>query len=700
MLGKFNRLIVAACIANVTLNGCMPIDLQDLPTNIEGITSSPLESPTPGDPSPTPSSDATGTPTDITTSPTATPIIGTPSPTTPAGPTPTPTATATPGLTPTPTATATPGLTPPPTPTVPPTPTPDPTPTAPADIDGDGVPAMEDCDDNDPSQYPGAQEGCTGEDDDCDGQVDEGAGVLTYPDVDGDSYGDNSEGELECVTSDGRSTLGGDCDDQDRWRNPGVPFEYQDDIDNDCDLQVDEVQLASSAAWTTSGSESYSWTGSSLLGIGDFDQDGLDDFAVGDSFGDDTYGRVTIFYGQEDGALPSAGADQSWLLRGDQEIGQAGLAIAAGDFNGDSIPDIAVGQPVANRVTIVFGGGPRRDGQDVLEDIGTTVTPPKSGLFGNALAGADMDGDGDDDLIIGSPGYELVGRTYILFGRAGLEQASSFGVMDEGRALDNLVEGVSEGYTAVAAGDINNDGEEDVLVGAWYGTADIDDDRCEGCGVVEVIYGDSNTSKIGAFNRTALLVGQFEGSGLGWGVGSAGNLNGDRFDDIVVGAPSYRSDGDTIGRAYVILGREERYEGEYDVRSRAHIVINGSGAGEAELGNLYSVGSPGDVNGDGYDDLWVGGVAGRFTGNQSVGVGALFLGSSFDVPEDRIYLDIDEGQALFQGSINNGNFGSVGPIGDLNNDGYDDLLLGAYTAQVSEASQGQAYLFWGYPGSN
>ena len=101
------------------------------------------------------------------------------------------------------------------------------------DADGDGADSSLDCDDDDPSAYPDAEEICDGIDNNCDGTVDEGVTETVYTDGDGDGYGDLSGTVTACTQPDGYSPSSDDCDDGDWNTYPGAP-EICDGFDNDC----------------------------------------------------------------------------------------------------------------------------------------------------------------------------------------------------------------------------------------------------------------------------------------------------------------------------------------------------------------------------------------------------------------------------------------------------------------------------------
>ncbi|MCK6517561.1 putative metal-binding motif-containing protein, partial [Myxococcota bacterium] len=112
-------------------------------------------------------------------------------------------------------------------------------PTEVIDNDGDGVPAEEDCDDNDAAVNPSAAEACDGLDNNCDGAIDEGVGTAWYADADGDGFGDDAAETIACEPPEGAVDVGGDCDDADAAYNPGAAeTDCADPNDYNCDGSV------------------------------------------------------------------------------------------------------------------------------------------------------------------------------------------------------------------------------------------------------------------------------------------------------------------------------------------------------------------------------------------------------------------------------------------------------------------------------
>ncbi len=222
------------------------------------------------------------------------------------------------------------------------------------------------------------------------------------------------------------------------------------------------------------------------------------------------------------------------------------------------------------------------------------------------------------------------------------------------------------GESVSGAGDVNSDGYDDVIVGASQF------DLITGTGRAYIYYGGTIMNNIADVTFT----GETPQSYFGTSVSKAGDLNGDGYDDVIVGASQYSSG---TGRAYIFYGG-------LSMNNVADVTMTGESAN-----NLFGVyvSSAGDVNGDGYDDVIIGAVG----YNNEPGRGYLFYGGSA----------MDNVADVNMTAEHSGDeFGySVSSAGDLNGDGYDDVIIGAPRFENSGlTSQGKAYIYLSSPPDN
>lgn len=226
------------------------------------------------------------------------------------------------------------------------------------------------------------------------------------------------------------------------------------------------------------------------------------------------------------------------------------------------------------------------------------------------------------------------------------------------------------GYSVASAGDVNNDGYDDVIVGAQnYDNGQTDEGRA-------FLYLGSPSGLASAPSWTAESDQAY--ARFGYSVASAGDVNNDGYDDVVVGAYVYDNGESDEGRAYLYLG------------SSSGLSASPSWTAEGNQANAFfgsSVASAGDVNNDGFDDVL---VAALFysNGESMEGRVYLYLGSSSGLSASPSW--ITEGNQSFA------YFGrSVSSAGDANNDGYDDVIIGAYYYDKGESNEGCAFLYLG-----
>jgi VCBS repeat-containing protein len=410
--------------------------------------------------------------------------------------------------------------------------------------------------------------------------------------------------------------------------------------------------------------EYNSLTGFSVSGAGDVNGDGIDDLIIGAPL---AYGSTTASYGYGGeayvvfGSAAGFGAsfELSSLAAGDGSTGfavlgqnsdYAGTAVSsAGDINGDGIDDLIVGALYANGDAAYSGGayvvfgtnagfGPTLEvsalnGADGFAILGIQAYD----YSGRSVSGAgDVNGDGIDDLIVGSYAYgsngPYSGQAYVVFGSNTTPFAAELDLSGLNGANGFAINGVDAydraGFAVSGAGDINGDGFNDLIVGApgQYGYG----------GTSYVVFG-SAAGFGGAFELSTLLAANggdgstgFEISGgslfdfSGFSVSGAGDVNGDGIDDLVIGAPGTSA---FAGAAYVVFGSTAGFGANLDLsvfaagNGDAGFVLNGiDGGGRGGKGgdfSGFSVSGAGDVNGDGADDLIVGAYGGNPNGGNS-----------------------------------------------------------------------------------
>jgi hypothetical protein len=285
--------------------------------------------------------------------------------------------------------------------------------------------------------------------------------------------------------------------------------------------------------------------------------------------------------------------------------------------------------------------------------------------YGTAVSGAaDVNGDGYDDVLVGaftnSAGAFNAGRVYIYYGGA-VTNATADVVMTGGANNDHL------GCSLDAAGDVNGDGYDDVIAGADYAGTDHE-------GRAYIYYGGAGMDNI----ADVTLAGAVNQDSFGSSVSGAGDVNGDGYDDVLVGAPYNRAGGNDAGRAYI-------YYGGPGMDAIADVVLTGAAA-EEHFG--FSVAGAGDVDGDGYGDVMVGAYGNKAHGDYT-GRAYLFLGgASMDSAAD----------VTFTGAAWNDYFGMVAGAGDVNGDGYDDVVVGAAGNDAGGIDAGRAYIYFGGSG--
>jgi len=558
-------------------------------------------------------------------------------------------------------------------------------PTGHLDLDGDGrgtllyptydcvlpdgyVTSGDDCDDADAQTHPGAPERCDGVDNDCDGLADE------QPDGDLDGYLASACG-------------GDDCDDEDAEVNPGAEEVCDDGVDNDCDgssgrCGISGQRLLSSADAILHGESSSDYSGSSVAGVGDVDMDGFDDLLIGahgNDLGGDGAGLAYLVRGPLTGgnSLYSVGIR---LLGENDEL--AGYSVAAaGDSNGNNYADLLVGAPNNDETGIDAGmaylvQGPLTADLELTQADARLLGEASRDAAGNCVSSAgDVNADGFEDILVGAycedSGAFEAGAVYLLLGPLrgdiSLDQADAklIGESDSDQA----------GVSVAAAGDTNGDGFGDILAGAKK-----EDAGGSSAGAAYLVLGPV-TGELDLESADAKLRGENGRDSAGI-VAGAGDLDGDGYHDMLVGAYMQDESASNAGAVYVVHGPLEKSS---SLRWANAKLLGSQSNGHAG----FAVAGPGDVDGDGEGDVLVGAYSVDLSGSNA-GVAILARGPF------RGTLSLNNAQATLCGEGSSDYAGyAVAGAGDVNADGWPDLLVGAYGNDSAASSAGASYLLLG-----
>ncbi|MFK7955462.1 MAG: hypothetical protein AB8B96_05145 [Lysobacterales bacterium] len=428
--------------------------------------------------------------------------------------------------------------------------------------------------------------------------------------------------------------------------------------------------------------------GYSASGAGDVNGDGLDDVIVG-ALGSAGYtGRAVVVFGKT-GSRPVDITDidtNGFVIQDNLIGGRLGTSVSGvGDFNGDGLDDIVVGQPYAsytplNQPTrnrtgsayVIFGKDNSRPvdlgalGEEGTTIVGVTIDH----RLGHRVSGAgDVNGDGLADVLIST---RFGNRSYLVFGQP---VATTINLSSSGLKGFEII-GDSEHSSVSGAGDVNGDGLADIVIGQRLVNSQQ--------GKAHVIFGKRspddvllNTLGNGGFVINSAVAGGL----LGQSVAGAGDVNGDGLADLIIGAPGASYTNTTAnGVAYLVYGKSSSTDIDLSIPGNSHRYLFGGALGDSAG---RAVGGTGDVNDDGLADILVGASLADPNLNLSAGsaylvfapgpptnptptyrtrsgpgdtprmaIGASGNRSNHTTPDSRVWMDFTAGQgAVFSSSL-------------------------------------------------
>lgn len=476
--------------------------------------------------------------------------------------------------------------------------------------------------------------------------------AATAGDVNGDGYSDVLTGALGASSGNGEAAL-----------YYGSPRD-----------------LVAGATWVTTQGAADEAYGFSVSTAGDVNGDGFADVVIGAPFfdnGNPGMGAVWAYYGSQTGLSFVANFTQA----GTQTNGNFGWSVStAGDVDNDGASDIIVGAPLENHNGWTNNGaaylipGLIGSGLGFLPSTLLTGENTNDNFGWSVSVAGDVNRDGFSDVAVGAPEYGTsAGAAYIYRGSlGGLTTPYSW------RTVSNQAN-AQFGWSVATAGDANGDSFSDLIVGA-PGQDDPTPPTANTGGVTywlgspAGVQPPGGAATLGAANQTSF--GEFAGDRYGSAVATAGDFNADSYSDVVVGAPN-AAGGSGVG--YLILS-----DGVLALQRSQ--VAGGSSPG-AQCG--ASVGNAGDLNGDGYGDICIGSPG--FDPGSAPNTGMAFVYYGAPTPP--------YANGVLMPGIPDSRFGaSVSTAGDVNGDGYSDLIVGL--SFEASAQPGFAFCYYGAGGDN
>lgn len=436
--------------------------------------------------------------------------------------------------------------------------------------------------------------------------------------------------------------------------------------------------VATEYDWKVEGNDADSEFGFWIDGGGDVNGDGYDDVIVGAPSYEHAFigeGAVFIYFGSPEGLS----TEPDWVQYGEHDSSGYGRCVSIkGDVNNDGYADVLIGSHEYTETRVNEGkvylylGGP--DGPSTTP-FWTMRGNRKGAKLGEAVVIAgDLNDDGYDEICVGAHGWDddevlgdlgnKAGKFWIFNGNAAGINTTPF------MSCVGIVEDANLGVSMDRAGDVNGDGFKDLHVGGYIFLI--------GDGMLCTFHGGA----AGPDGIPDFMVagGASDTSFFAINLSSAGDLNGDGFDDVVVGAPRF----DALG-VYQAGKLHVHYGGPDGLDPEIGWVANGTQYDERFA---FNVNEAGDINHDGYDDLLVGSKYYDNGDLTNAGKAELYLGGPKGPQRVPTWTFKGEDSTAVVGT-------NLTVAGDINGDGFNDIVVSGdeYTGDI--AREGAVYAFYG-----